>query len=189
MRENVELGVRGTIYSNVLSIFLKYKIKNKNSSLTIYFPSYSGFFCFTLQKKWIRKSLVTEWLFVIHGKPFNKHLVLFVVGKKGGLESLERLLGKSQPPWEKGCIVTRSMQASTCCGTLRGLILQIALKYPVNGTTKADALGIIKGVKQKEERKFFTLGASKMLCLLTFVWQWPGQTPNLVITLFITKYI
>lgn len=68
------------------------------------------------------------------------------------------MLGKSQPPWEKGCIVTRLIQAPTCCGTLRGLIQQIALKYPINGTTKAE--GVIDHKRSQAERtkKIFHTG-------------------------------
>lgn len=103
------------------------------------FPSYSGFFVLLSWKKWIRKVTGTR-----NSSSMQAFLYAFSAlcnrEKKGGAESLEGLLGKSQPPWEKGCIVTRLIQAPTCCGTLRGLIQQIALKYPINSTTKAEGV-------------------------------------------------
>lgn len=125
----------GIIHSNALPVFL-----NSDFYFFLIFSHYILShpildFLFYFHK---RNESESHWhqKFLIHDKPFYKHLVLFVMvwrwggGGGRGLESLERLLGKSQPPREKGCIVTRRIQASTCCGTLRGLILQISLKIP-----------------------------------------------------------
>jgi hypothetical protein len=68
------------------------------------------------------------------------------------LEILGRLSDKVQSPWERNCTDTGSKQHLNCCGTLRGLIIQIALGYPTSRTTKAQGSQAEKKKKKKKKK-------------------------------------